>query len=193
LGTVEQLLATAMERGGDFAEVYVERAENTAVVLEERKIRSAQTGLQQGVGIRVISGQKVGYAFSDDLEPEALLLAARTAVLIAHSGGCITTAVWAARHTGPVRAALLVTPPHIDGYEPDDPTDIPWVVPRGKLPFRAVVVASRTDPYTTFAQFERFAEDWGAALVDAGDVGHLDTATGFGPWPDGERLVSDLG
>lgn len=114
-------------------------------------------------------------------------------VLIAHSGGCITTAVWAARHTGPVRAALLVTPPHIDGYEPDDPTDIPWVVPRGKLPFRAVVVASRTDPYTTFAQFERFADDWGAALVDAGDVGHLDTATGFGPWPDGERLVSDLG
>ena len=115
------------------------------------------------------------------------------AVLIAHSGGCITTVVWAANHVGPVSAALLVTPPYIDGLKPDDPSDMPWVVPRSRLPFRAVVVASRTDPYTTFAQFEQFAEDWGAELVDAGDVGHLDTASGFGPWPDGERLVSELG
>ncbi|PZF92918.1 alpha/beta hydrolase [Micromonospora deserti] len=115
------------------------------------------------------------------------------AVLIAHSAGCITTAVWAANHVGPVRAALLVTPPYVDGAEPDDPSDIPWVVPRRRLPFRTVLVASRTDPYTSLAQFERFAEDWGAELVDAGDVGHLDTASGFGPWPEGERLVSELG
>ncbi|TDC86121.1 serine hydrolase family protein [Micromonospora sp. KC606] len=114
------------------------------------------------------------------------------AVLIAHSAGCITTAAWAANHTGPVRAALLVTPPRIDGFKPDDPSDIPWVTPRGKLPFRAVLVASRTDPYTTFEQFEQLAEDWGAELVDAGDVGHLDTATGFGPWPQGERLLNEL-
>jgi uncharacterized protein len=114
------------------------------------------------------------------------------AVLVAHSAGCITTAMWSARHTGPVRAALLVTPPHVDGFEPDDPADLPWVVPRHRFPFRAVVVASRTDPYSTFAQFERLAEDWGAKLVDAGDVGHLDTATGFGPWPAGERLVEEL-
>jgi predicted alpha/beta hydrolase family esterase len=67
------------------------------------------------------------------------------------------------------------------------------LVPRGKLPFRAIVVAGQTDPYTTFAQFEQLADDGGAELVDAGDVGHLDTATGFGPRPDGEQLVSALG
>ncbi|HVE85828.1 MAG TPA: metallopeptidase TldD-related protein [Myxococcales bacterium] len=87
LGLTERLLAAAMERGGDFAEVYVERAETTAVVLEERRVKSAQTGLIQGVGIRVIAGQKVGYAYSDDLEDDALFRAARTAALIAHSGG----------------------------------------------------------------------------------------------------------
>ncbi|MEV0267904.1 alpha/beta hydrolase [Hamadaea sp. NPDC050747] len=114
------------------------------------------------------------------------------AILIAHSAGCITTVTWAAHHRGPVRAALLVTPPYVDGFEPEDSSDLPWVVPRSRLPFRAVVVASRTDPYTTFAQFEQFAEDWGAELVDAGDVGHLDTATGFGPWPQGEQLVDEL-
>jgi predicted alpha/beta hydrolase family esterase len=104
------------------------------------------------------------------------------AVLIAHSAGCITTVVWAAAHAGPVRAALLVTPPHT--------TEL---VPGTRLPFRAIVVASHTDPYCSFAQSERYAEDWGAELFDAGDAGHLDTASGFGPWPDGERLVSELG
>ncbi|HEX4620820.1 MAG TPA: metallopeptidase TldD-related protein [Myxococcaceae bacterium] len=84
---VEKLLAAAMSRGGDFAEVYVERGVMTAVVLEERKIKSAQTGLAQGVGVRVISGSKVGYAYSDDLEDAALLRAAETAALVAQGGG----------------------------------------------------------------------------------------------------------
>jgi TldD protein len=76
-----------MERGADFAEVYVERTVTTAVVLEEDKIKSAQSGLQQGVGVRVVSGAKVGYAYSDDLDDEALLRAARTAALIAQGTG----------------------------------------------------------------------------------------------------------
>ncbi|HME91555.1 MAG TPA: metallopeptidase TldD-related protein [Myxococcaceae bacterium] len=84
---IEKLLAAAMSRGGDFAEVYLERAVSTAVVLEEQKIKSAQTGLSQGVGIRVIAGAKVGYAYSDDLQDEALDRTARTAALIAQSGG----------------------------------------------------------------------------------------------------------
>ena len=73
LGMVEKLLSAAMARGGDFAEVYVERGVTTAVMLEEQQIKSAQTGLVQGVGVRVISGAKVGYAYSDDLDDEALL------------------------------------------------------------------------------------------------------------------------
>lgn len=128
---------------------------------------------------------------------EAVTAGTGPAVLIAHSAGCVTVAAWAARHTGSVTAALMVTPPFIDPLwtpGPDDPPDLAgWVVHRDALPFRTIVVASRTDPYTTFAQFERYAEDWGAELVDAGDVGHLDTATGYGPWPDGERLVAALG
>ena len=84
---VERLLAVAMERGGDFAEVYVERTLTTAVMLEESRIKSAQTGLIQGVGVRVISGGKVGYAFSDDWDEPALLRAASTAAMIAQGGG----------------------------------------------------------------------------------------------------------
>ena len=76
-----------MERGADFAEVYVERNEFTAVSLEEDKVKSAQNGLSQGVGVRVISGAKVGYAYSDDLDDEALFRAARTAAFIAQGRG----------------------------------------------------------------------------------------------------------
>ena len=54
---------------------------------EEDKVKSAQNGLSQGVGVRVISGAKVGYAYSDDLDEEALLRAARTAAFIAQGGG----------------------------------------------------------------------------------------------------------
>lgn len=90
LPLVEQLLAEGMARGAEFAEVYVERGVTTAVILEENRIKSAQTGLTQGVGIRVISGSKVGYAYSDDLEKDALLRTAKTAALIAQGKGSDT-------------------------------------------------------------------------------------------------------
>ncbi|MBJ6763175.1 TldD/PmbA family protein [Myxococcaceae bacterium JPH2] len=86
-GLLERLLAEAMARGGDFAEVYVERTSTTAVVLEESRIRSAQVGLVQGVGVRVIAGAKVGYAYSDDWDEPALVRAAQTAAMIAQGGG----------------------------------------------------------------------------------------------------------
>lgn len=107
------------------------------------------------------------------------------AILVAHSAGCLTVAGWAARHEGPVLAALLATPPFI----PPEWMD----VPRQALPFRSILAASRTDPHCTPAQARAYAADWGAEFFDAGDVGHLDGATGFGPWPDGEALVERLG
>jgi TldD protein len=84
---VEKLLSAAMERGADFGEVYLERTETCAVTLEENKVKSAQAGVSQGVGIRAISGGRVGYAHSDDLDEEALFRAARTAALIAQGKG----------------------------------------------------------------------------------------------------------
>ncbi|MEV4757281.1 alpha/beta hydrolase [Micromonospora sp. NPDC049559] len=126
----------------------------------------------------------------------AVSVADEPAILIAHSAGCLTVALWASRYAGPVRAALLVTPPHIDPEWKPGPGEADDVfigeVPRDPLPFRSILVASRTDPYATFAQFRRYAEDWGAELYDAGDVGHLDSASGYGPWPEGERLVREL-
>jgi len=85
--SVEKLLSRAMSRGGEFAEVYMERVKSMSIPLEERKIRSAAARVAQGVGIRVISGEKTGYAYSDNLEMSSLLEAADVASHIADGQG----------------------------------------------------------------------------------------------------------
>ncbi|MCP4581263.1 MAG: metalloprotease TldD [candidate division Zixibacteria bacterium] len=82
----KRLFSIALQRGGDFAEIYAEYAITNAVALEENKIRQAQCGIIQGVGIRVICGEKTGYAFSDSFEFDHLKRAARTASFIADNG-----------------------------------------------------------------------------------------------------------
>ena len=84
---IEKLLSAALSRGGDFAEVYIQRSKSTSIPLEERKIRSAEMRVGQGVGIRVLSGEKTGYAYSDRLDIESLLESARTAAFIAAGPG----------------------------------------------------------------------------------------------------------
>ncbi len=84
---IEKLLSAALSRGGDFAEVYIQRSKSTNIPLEERKIRSAEMRVSQGVGIRVLSGEKTGYAYSDRLDRESLLESARTAAFIAAGSG----------------------------------------------------------------------------------------------------------
>ena len=116
------------------------------------------------------------------------------AVLVAHSLGCPLVAHLAHRRPHlPIAAALLVapadvdsarhTPEHIRGFAP---------IPLERLPFRSIVVGSRNDPYMSFARAREVAFAWGAGFVDAGAVGHINVASGFGPWPDGKRLLAQL-
>ncbi|WP_353860586.1 alpha/beta hydrolase [Azospirillum formosense] len=117
-------------------------------------------------------------------------------VLIAHSLGCIAVAHWAVRRgssVGKIAAALLVAPPDVESAERAPPEIHGFApVPTDPLPFRTVVLASRNDPYATIARSCGFAVGWGADFIDGGDLEHINTAAGYGPWPDGERLVLDL-
>ncbi len=81
--TMEKLLAIAMSRGGDYAEVFVEYNITNGVSLEENKIRQAEYGIDQGVGIRVLKGEQTGYAYSDELNFDKLKQAAEVASYIA--------------------------------------------------------------------------------------------------------------
>src|SRR2546425_6953301 len=82
---LEAYLSEALSRGGDYADLYFEYRINHSIVLEEQIIKSATKGLNIGVGVRVVSGEKTGYAYSDDLNREHILKASRTAAFIANS------------------------------------------------------------------------------------------------------------
>ena len=120
-------------------------------------------------------------------------------VLAAHSAGALMVAHWALRPTRPIRGALLVTPADVENPLPTGyPTfgDLQangWMpIPRERLPFPTIVAASQDDPLAQFEKVAGLARAWGAELYDAGDVGHLNPAAGFGPWPDARPLLERL-
>jgi len=80
---LQSYLDAALERGGDYADIYFERKINYSIVLEEQIIKTATKAVNVGVGIRVLSGEKTGYAYSDDLDQKQIVKAARTAAFIA--------------------------------------------------------------------------------------------------------------
>lgn len=82
---LEACLSEALSHGGDYADLYFEYRINHSIVLEEQIIKSATKGINIGAGVRVMSGEKTGYAYSDDLSRENILKAARTAALIANT------------------------------------------------------------------------------------------------------------
>jgi TldD protein len=82
----ERLLAVALSRGGDYAELYFEHRESGNIVFEEQRVKNASGGVMQGLGVRVIRGDAIGYAYTEDLEFEAMQKAAETAAQISTAG-----------------------------------------------------------------------------------------------------------
>jgi TldD protein len=80
---LERCLAQALAAGGDYADLYFESVTATSLGVDEQIVKSASAGVSAGCGVRVLSGERTGYAYTDDLSPERLLHAARTAALIA--------------------------------------------------------------------------------------------------------------
>jgi TldD protein len=81
---LERCLGEALSAGGEFADLYFESVTSTSLGMDEGIVKTAAQGISVGCGIRVLSGERTGYAYTDDLSPERLLKAARTAALIAN-------------------------------------------------------------------------------------------------------------
>jgi predicted alpha/beta hydrolase family esterase len=118
--------------------------------------------------------------------------AAAAVILVAHSCGVSAVQRWAQPGERRVACALLVAPPNPE--QPDAPAAVSCFGPMGglALPFPGLVVASGNDPTCTLSRAEQFARSWGARFVDVGDAGHLNTASGHGPWPQGRKLLAGL-
>src|SRR4051794_38882614 len=80
---LEGYLAEALSQGGDYADLYFEYLLTSSISIDESMVKSAAQGVSMGVGARVISGERTGYAYSDDLSPEKIRKAARVAAHIA--------------------------------------------------------------------------------------------------------------
>ncbi len=80
---MERCLGEALSAGGDYADLYFESVTSTSLGIDEGLVKTASQGISVGCGIRVVSGERTGFAFTDDLSSERLLRAARTAALIA--------------------------------------------------------------------------------------------------------------
>lgn len=81
---IDKLLAACLSKGGDFADIYFEYRISSNISFEENTVKSASRGIAKGVGLRVIKGDQVGFAFSETLTMEKMLEAAITAATIAN-------------------------------------------------------------------------------------------------------------
>ncbi|HET9122986.1 MAG TPA: metalloprotease TldD [Acidiferrobacteraceae bacterium] len=100
-GELEQVMGRMLGAGVDYADLYFQYARHESWALEEGEVKSASRSIEQGVGARAISGEKTGFAYSDDLVAPALLEAATSARAIARSAGGAVAVPW---KQGPVRA-----------------------------------------------------------------------------------------
>lgn len=126
---------------------------------------------------------------------EQAVIANPGALLVGHSLGTILIARLSESSVAPlVGGALLVAPADIERTATLHARSYEFgTLPRRFLPFPAQVVASRDDIYMGLDKAKGLASDWGATLVDLGYAGHINIASGFGRWPAGYALASQLG
>lgn len=106
---LEHILGKTLAPSIDYADLYFQHSRSEGWVLEEQKVKSGSYNIEQGVGIRAISGEKTGFAYSDEINLPALLDAAQSARYIAAAG-----------QNGSLENALT-TPTIPQLYQPHDP------------------------------------------------------------------------
>ncbi len=89
---LDRYLGEALSAGGDYADLYFEYLVTTSITVDESIVKSATQGTTVGIGIRVLSGERTGYAYSDDLSPQKIVKAARVAACIASGPAAVDKA-----------------------------------------------------------------------------------------------------
>ena len=91
-GSLTQVFGSIMTRAADYADLYFQYTRSEGWSLEEGQVKSGSFSIDQGVGVRVVSGEKTAFAYSDDISLGALESAARATRAIANQGGSGVTA-----------------------------------------------------------------------------------------------------
>ncbi|GAG88377.1 unnamed protein product, partial [marine sediment metagenome] len=103
-GLCQKVLAEALSKGGDFADLFFEHTIGNYVILEDGEVNRAFSRVALGVGIRTVSGEQVGYGFTQELTEKSMLAAASIAATITNAN--------------PVKSASQFVPLKINNYYP---------------------------------------------------------------------------
>jgi predicted alpha/beta hydrolase family esterase len=110
--------------------------------------------------------------------------------IVAHSFGCLASVHAVAQLQGhlpsKVRGLFLVAPADPHKFA------IAERLPAGPLTLPARMIASRTDPWLSWASAQQWAQRWRIPLICAGDAGHINAESGHGLWPEGWREFQQL-
>lgn len=125
----------------------------------------------------------------------------RPTIVVAHSFGCLASALAVANRPQQVAGVILVAPadphrftlsgprsgrlahnPGIAAHLPDRPLDIP-----------GLLIGSRNDPWMKFSHAYAWSKRWKLAFYDAGQAGHINVDSGYGPWPFIKMVTQSLG
>lgn len=114
-------------------------------------------------------------------------------IIVAHSLGCVTFAQWASfernRVLQKVEGAFLVAPADVerDGAPPEIRGFGP--IPKSRIPVPTILIGSENDPCMAWQKVRSLAIRWNSEFVNAGPAGHINVASGHGPWPGGRMLL----
>jgi hypothetical protein len=117
---------------------------------------------------------------------------ANEVILIGHSLACCTIVRWAEKYQRIIKGVLLVGPSDVEAplYPPGTTGFSP--MPLYKLPFPSIVIASSNDEYVSMERANYFAANWGSQLINAGDLGHINSSSDLGNWPFGISQLQKL-
>ncbi|SDI12192.1 RBBP9/YdeN family alpha/beta hydrolase [Propionivibrio dicarboxylicus] len=117
---------------------------------------------------------------------QAVQQAERAPLVVAHSFGCLATAYAQIVLGTPIGATLFVAPAAPERFGLDTTL---FAHPLGRP---GLLVASENDPWLSFAAATALAQHWRIPQISLGRAGHVNVASGYGRWPDGEALAETL-
>jgi TldD protein len=86
---MDEVMSAALSRGGDYCDLFFQHRINNYIGLEDKAVNRAYSNISFGMGIRVLKGDQTGYSFTEEISPEAMNLAAKTAANIASGSSMV--------------------------------------------------------------------------------------------------------
>jgi predicted alpha/beta hydrolase family esterase len=121
--------------------------------------------------------------------------------IIAHSFGCLAAILAGIDRYKNIAGAMLVAPADPERFtlggvleesELDGSESIRSLIPTHPLPFPTLVIASDDDPWMQASKVQLWSDIWNSEFISLPSAGHINTASGFGPWDAGLTLFNNF-